>query len=112
MSSTATVELLDYRTGEESQKLTFESFPREESQEDSSEPIVPRQDGGKDAWLYLAACFVIEALVWGFGYAFGVFQDYYSTHEPFKGSKNIPVIGTTAMVGFAFSTSIIISETN
>ena len=26
---------------------------------------LPRADGGKDAWLFLAACFVVEALVWG-----------------------------------------------
>ena len=29
---------------------------------DSSLPAV---DGGRDAWLFLAACFVVEALVWG-----------------------------------------------
>jgi len=26
---------------------------------------LPPVDGGKDAWLFLAACFVAEALVWG-----------------------------------------------
>jgi hypothetical protein len=26
---------------------------------------LPPVDGGKDAWLFLAACFIIEALVWG-----------------------------------------------
>lgn len=26
---------------------------------------LPPVDTGKDAWLFLAACFVIEALVWG-----------------------------------------------
>jgi len=26
---------------------------------------LPRADGGKDAWLFLAGCFSIEALVWG-----------------------------------------------
>lgn len=26
---------------------------------------LPRVDGGKDAWLFLAGCFCIEALVWG-----------------------------------------------
>jgi hypothetical protein len=26
---------------------------------------LPPVDGGKDAWLFLAACFVVEALVWG-----------------------------------------------
>lgn len=24
-----------------------------------------RADGGKDAWLVLAGCFILEALVWG-----------------------------------------------
>lgn len=26
---------------------------------------LPPVDGGKDAWLFLAACFLIEALIWG-----------------------------------------------
>lgn len=26
---------------------------------------LPQADGGRDAWLFLAACFVVEALVWG-----------------------------------------------
>lgn len=34
----------------------------------------------------------------GFPFAYGVFQDYYSTHEPFAGSKDITIIGTCAMV--------------
>ncbi|KAK3302430.1 major facilitator superfamily domain-containing protein [Chaetomium strumarium] len=58
---------------------------------------LPPVDRGKDAWLFLAACFMIEALVWGFGYSFGVFQNYYSTHEPFIGASNIPVVGTCAL---------------
>lgn len=33
----------------------------------------------------------------GFPFAFGVFQDYYLTHEPFIGQPNIAVIGTSAM---------------
>lgn len=34
----------------------------------------------------------------GYADAFGVFQDYYSEHEPFKESGDIAVIGTCAMV--------------
>ncbi|KAA8650801.1 hypothetical protein EYZ11_007826 [Aspergillus tanneri] len=64
---------------------------------DANERQLPPIDGGKDAWLFLAACFVIEALIWGFSFAFGIFQDYYSTHPPFAGSHNIAVIGTCAM---------------
>lgn len=26
---------------------------------------LPRADGGKDAWWFLAGCFLIEALTWG-----------------------------------------------
>lgn len=26
---------------------------------------LPQVDGGKDAWLVLGGCFVLEALVWG-----------------------------------------------
>ena len=26
---------------------------------------LPPADGGKDAWLFLAGCFMVEALVWG-----------------------------------------------
>lgn len=58
---------------------------------------LPPVDGGKDAWLFLAAGFVFEALVWGFPFAFGVFQDYYATTPPFAGNPNIAVIGTCAM---------------
>ncbi|SPO02804.1 related to monocarboxylate transporter 2 [Cephalotrichum gorgonifer] len=64
---------------------------------ESDTAALPPTDGGKDAWLFLAACFMIEGLVWGFPFAFGVFQSYYASHEPFAGSRNIPVIGTCAM---------------
>lgn len=30
----------------------------------------------------------------GFPFSFGIFQKYYSSHEPFKGSGNIAIIGT------------------
>jgi len=26
---------------------------------------LPQADGGKQAWLFLGACFIVEALVWG-----------------------------------------------
>lgn len=78
---------------------------------------LPPIDGGIHAWLFLTASAVLEAIVWGmlmtkttrqeiaetnvtigYAFAFGIFQDYYSTHEPFQGSENIAVIGTCAMV--------------
>ncbi|KAH6874352.1 major facilitator superfamily domain-containing protein [Thelonectria olida] len=58
---------------------------------------LPAADRGKGAWLFLAAGFVVEAFVWGFPFSFGVFQDYYQTHEPFQGSSGITIIGTCAL---------------
>ncbi|PYI08542.1 MFS general substrate transporter [Aspergillus sclerotiicarbonarius CBS 121057] len=60
-------------------------------------PLAPPLDHGKDAWLFLAACFVMEALVWGFAFTYGVFQDYYSTLPIFQNSNSIAIIGTCAM---------------
>ncbi|TID02669.1 Monocarboxylate transporter 10 [Colletotrichum higginsianum] len=68
--------------------------PHRASHEFSSLPPV---DGGRRAWLFLAACFAVEMLVWGFPFAFGVFQSHYSTNPPFAGQPNIAVIGTCSM---------------
>ncbi|KAJ5579644.1 Major facilitator superfamily domain general substrate transporter [Penicillium hispanicum] len=65
------------------------------------EEKLPPMDGGLHAWLFLLASAMLEALVWGYAFAYGIFQDYYSAHEPFKGSGNIAVIGTCAM-GLAY----------
>ncbi|KAL8870244.1 MAG: hypothetical protein Q9174_003668, partial [Haloplaca sp. 1 TL-2023] len=58
---------------------------------------LPQADRGKDAWLFLAGCFMVEALVWGFPFTFGVFQEYYTTHEPFASAPSgIAAIGTSS----------------
>jgi hypothetical protein len=58
---------------------------------------LPPTDGGKDAWLCLFACFMLEALIWGFPASYGIFQEYYAAND-FVGSSNIAVVGTCAMV--------------
>ncbi|KAI1751730.1 major facilitator superfamily domain-containing protein [Xylaria castorea] len=72
-------------------------LPDEDDSMQRHEFSLPPVDGGKDAWLFLAAVFVVDALVWGFPFAFGVFQNYYNSHEPFAGQPNIAVIGTSTM---------------
>ncbi|CZR52230.1 related to monocarboxylate transporter 2 [Phialocephala subalpina] len=63
--------------------------------EDSSSTSIPPADGGKGAWMFLAGCFIFEALVWGFPFSFGVFQSYYTTHPPFSlHPAGIAAIGT------------------
>ncbi|KAJ5948565.1 MFS monocarboxylate transporter [Penicillium verhagenii] len=57
---------------------------------------LPPIDGGFHAWMFLAASTMIEALVWGFAFSFGVFESYYRDNELLKGSNMVAVIGTCA----------------
>lgn len=60
---------------------------------------LPKADGGRKAWLFLAGCFFIEALTWGFPFSFGILQEYYSTPAPFsKEPSGIAIVGTSAIV--------------
>lgn len=71
---------------------------------------LPPAGSGKDAYLFLAACVGLEALIWGFPFAVsqslafisprndtspGVFQVYYDQHEPFSSQGGSANIGTT-----------------
>ncbi|CAN9464247.1 unnamed protein product [Alternaria alternata] len=69
---------------------------------------LPPVDGGMAAWLFLFSAFVLEILVWGFPFAFGIFQEYYTSNPPFAGSRNIPIVGTCAM-GLMYLLSPLIS---
>ncbi|KAJ6013115.1 hypothetical protein N7499_012279 [Penicillium canescens] len=62
---------------------------------------LPPVDGGKDAWMFLVAGFIIEGLTWGFAFSYGVFQDYYLSSDEFRNSGNIAAIGTCAL-GIAY----------
>ena len=57
---------------------------------------LPPVDGGRAAWTCLLGCWLVEAMLWGFPLAFGVFQHHYSAHELFRESGSIPTIGTLA----------------
>ncbi|KAE8376034.1 major facilitator superfamily domain-containing protein [Aspergillus bertholletiae] len=75
-----------------------------------NDPKLPPVDGGLHAWLFLAACFVVEGTVWGFASCFGVFQNYYRNDPAFQGSHAIAAIGTCAM-GMAYLLSPIVIAT-
>ena len=69
---------------------------------------LPPVDGGKEAYLCLVGCFFLEALVWGFPFSFGVFQEYYSSTEPFASEPSgIAAIGTTA-AGIMYMGSLLV----
>ncbi|OMP86446.1 hypothetical protein BK809_0003616 [Diplodia seriata] len=64
------------------------------------EQEMPSQiDGGKTAWIVLAACSLIQVPVWGFSIAFGIFQEYYSSAPDLLGDKSsVANIGTASTV--------------
>ncbi|KAK4935188.1 hypothetical protein LTR10_023719 [Elasticomyces elasticus] len=57
---------------------------------------LPPADRGRSAWMFLAGCFIIEMLLWGFPFSFGVLNDYYTTHPPISRNANeVSAVGTT-----------------
>ncbi|KAI8949627.1 major facilitator superfamily domain-containing protein [Xylaria longipes] len=81
--------------------------PDDQNASRNTEFSLPPVDGGREAWLFLAACFVVDALIFGYVFSFGVFQDYYSQHAPFASSGNIAVVGTTG-VGIIYLSSPVV----
>ncbi|KAK4497228.1 hypothetical protein PRZ48_011678 [Zasmidium cellare] len=116
--ASSTIELRELQQGSSSRRAVSQvrqDVANESSLHyDSSGPgavvshTLPPVDGGRGAWLFLLGCFMLDGIVWGFPLSFGVFQVYYSTHEPFShgASQNsgIAAIGTTA-TGVAYFAS-------
>lgn len=72
MAETATISLEALTRETPQQQRSGDTTPRAEpsdafeaGQGPHHEFSLPPVDTGKDAWFFLAACFVIEALVWG-----------------------------------------------
>ncbi|KAJ6582785.1 MFS general substrate transporter [Mycena sp. CBHHK59/15] len=64
----------------------------------NKESVLPQVDGGFGAWSFLAAAFFVEAIVWGFPNAYGVFLDAYLQDARYASQKGaaslLPLIGT------------------
>ncbi|KAF1964392.1 MFS general substrate transporter [Bimuria novae-zelandiae CBS 107.79] len=78
---------------------------REPEADPTTEQNPPKENGGVGAWLVLGSVFIQGALIWGFVYGFGVFQEYYARQEQFAGNTSgLASIGTTAS-GIMYLTS-------
>ncbi|KAH7322171.1 major facilitator superfamily domain-containing protein [Rhizoctonia solani] len=60
---------------------------------------LPPVDRGFAAWSFVFAGFMLEALVWGFGFTYGVFQEYFLHHRTFGDASEaeIGAVGTVAL---------------
>ncbi|KAI9001276.1 MFS general substrate transporter [Trametes punicea] len=56
-------------------------------------------DHGVRAWTFCFSAFVLEMVIWGFCFSYGIFQDYYTTHAPFNKSSSVTIasVGTIAI---------------
>ena len=65
---------------------------------------LPQVDGGKQAWLFLSACFMLEALVWGrkspLNLSDNVLKGSQASHSPMASSKS-----TTATTHYSAKTA-------
>ncbi|KAH9938770.1 MFS general substrate transporter [Epithele typhae] len=67
-------------------------------------------DGGVQAWTFCACAFILEMMIWGYCFSYGIFQDYYTTHAPFDRASSIAIsaVGTTA-IGLQYAEALIFS---
>ena len=61
-------------------QIQLHDFEANRSNEDLSFALPPA-DGGRQAWLALAGAFTLEYVVWGFPFAFGIFQEYFRVSD-------------------------------
>ncbi|KAJ7125762.1 major facilitator superfamily domain-containing protein [Mycena crocata] len=77
-----------------------------------NESTLPPVDSGFGAWSFLAAAFVVEAMVWGFPDAYGVFLDSYLKNPRYASQKNattlLPLIGTLSS-GISYCSAMIVN---
>ncbi|QRV81955.1 major facilitator superfamily transporter [Ceratobasidium sp. AG-Ba] len=70
------------------------------SPEELAALALPPVDRGVKAWSFVAAAFLLETLVWGFGFTYGVFQEYF-LHQRTFGDASEAAIGAVGTVALA-----------
>ena len=69
MASSEATSLTDYSLAqvsgyEESGQSSLYSRTLRPDQREAEQALLPRADGGRRAWLFLAGCFMFKALIW------------------------------------------------
>ncbi|KAI1799747.1 MFS general substrate transporter [Daldinia bambusicola] len=82
---------------EDTNNSPTESPPAETTTSSSA----PQAERSKSAYLVLAGCVLIQAPIWGYSLAFGIFQEYYTTHGAAVLPDGPGTPGTIASIGNA-----------
>jgi hypothetical protein len=65
MAPATSAELELARFAQQPERREIEPDRDESIDEANVSSLLPPTDGGKDAWLFLLSCFMLEALIWG-----------------------------------------------
>ncbi|EMD38972.1 hypothetical protein CERSUDRAFT_112686 [Gelatoporia subvermispora B] len=84
-----------FRTDTSSAALAYQLEP----QDGVNVQELPAVDSGRKAWTFCISAFVLETMVWGFGFSYGIFQDYYTSNPPFNTASPVAIaaVGTTSI---------------
>ena len=100
--------VVEMSTSMETQQLTvsqnYEMFASTNEDAEVTRPVVLLPaDEGKDAYLVLIGCSMLQLPIWGFSISYGVFQEYYSSNPSWQASSSTTgIIGTTLTVSGPF----------
>ncbi|KAI0249409.1 major facilitator superfamily domain-containing protein [Lactifluus subvellereus] len=74
------------------------SLTSEQTRHDEAVALPPI-DGGARAWTFVFCSVILDSLVWGFPFSYGVFQEWYLSHPPFENASEASVnaIGTVTL---------------
>jgi hypothetical protein len=81
------------------QHLSASQVPSDVAETSSTPDNLPPTDRGRQAWMFCLSASVLEMLIWGYGFSFGVFQDWYTPNPPFSTQSPVAVsaIGASAL---------------
>ncbi|KAJ7474205.1 MFS general substrate transporter [Mycena latifolia] len=90
---------------------TFSNHESNEILRRVNESVLPPTDSGLGAWSFLAAAFVVEAVVWGFANAYGVFLDSYLQDPRYSSQQSaaslLPLTGTLSS-GIIYCSGVVV----
>lgn len=71
---------------------------------------LPPVDTGFGAWSFVASAFILDTLVWGFGFTYGIFQEYFIREKSFGNASEaaLGAVGTIALAIEYFAAMIVI----
>ncbi|KAG7446619.1 MFS general substrate transporter [Guyanagaster necrorhizus] len=103
------IELEDFRP---TPSTSQSNFTQDSAEHTDNAPLnatsLPPMDHGFDAWAYLVSAWLVELLVWSYPFSYGVFLNYYASHEFKDSSSTLLALVGSLSTGLIYLSSIVI----